>query len=183
MNTQHDDKLLEDAARLATDIAPQRDLWPTIAAGIQAPRTARQPRYFAQAAAVLLLVAATSMLTYTLTKKAPGIVEVPVATQLEVEPAAYSPRYELSSDYTLARDDLQLEMEKELARLSPEARVGVERNLKIIQDAIVEINTALEQEPGNILLQELLQKTYREELNVMRKVGGLTKSVMSRNDI
>jgi len=32
-------------------------------------------------------------------------------------------------------------------------------------------------------LQELLQKTYREELNVMRRVGGLTRNVMLRNDI
>ena len=38
-------------------------------------------------------------------------------------------------------------------------------------------------EPSNALLQELLLKTYREELAVMRKVGGLTQDVMLRNDI
>ena len=35
----------------------------------------------------------------------------------------------------------------------------------------------------NTLLQDLLMKTYHEELKVMRKVGGVTQSVMSRRDI
>ena len=74
-------------------------------------------------------------------------------------------------------------MDLELDRLTPEARVEVEENLALIRNAITEINLALEDEPDNALLQELLLKTYREELMVMRKVGGLTQNVMSRNDI
>ena len=53
----------------------------------------------------------------------------------------------------------------------------------LIKPAIAEINAALEEDPHNALLQELLLKTYREELNVMRQVRGLTRDVMSRNDI
>jgi hypothetical protein len=74
-------------------------------------------------------------------------------------------------------------MDMEMAKLSPEARANVEENLAVIRGAIVEINAALEQEPGNVLLQELLMKTYREELAVMQRVGGLTQDVMLRNDI
>jgi len=89
----------------------------------------------------------------------------------------------LSSEYQTARTTLKAEMDKELARLSPEARAGVEQNLAVIREAIAQINAALEREPGNELLHELLLKTYREELDVMRKVGGLTQDVMLRNDI
>ncbi|MCH7834978.1 MAG: hypothetical protein IH911_07890, partial [Proteobacteria bacterium] len=70
-----------------------------------------------------------------------------------------------------------------LARLSPDARAGVENNLQVIRDAINDINGALEHEPDNALLQELLLSTYHQELRVMRNVGGLTHRVMSRNDI
>ena len=69
------------------------------------------------------------------------------------------------------------------ARLSPEERDDVERTLVVIREAIDDINAALATDPDNAYLQELLQRTYREELTVMRRVGGLTRDVMLRNDI
>lgn len=183
MNELNDDKLMQDAAKLATAIAPERDLWPGIETAIAEPARRRWTLHFAQAAAVFLLVAASSLITYTLTKTEPTIIEVPVAGGLVLEDASFGAEYELSNGFKLARSNLQVQMDRELARLSPEARVGVEENLQLIRNAIAEINTALEAEPGNVLLQELLLSTYREELAVMRKVGGLTQDVMSRNDI
>ena len=74
-------------------------------------------------------------------------------------------------------------MNAELERLSPTAREEVEQNLAMIRGAIGQINAALAEEPDNPLLQELLRQTYREELTMMRRVGGLTQHVMSRKDI
>ena len=182
MTTQFDDKLMADAAKLARAIAPEQDLWPGIEAAIARPRRSRKP-YFAQAAAVLLLVGGSSFVTYTVMDSDPVIVERPVDSNLEVEQAAYADPFELSSGYHRARTSLQAHMDQELARLAPDARAGVEQNLAIIREAIAQINAALEREPGNALLQELLLKTYREELEVMRKVGGLAQDVMLRNDI
>ena len=182
MTTESDDKLMIDAAKLARGIAPERDLWPDIEAAISKPRRSRTP-YFAQAAAVLLLIAGSSFVTYTVMDTDPVIVERPVNTELGVEKASYGSQFGLSSEYQTARTTLKAEMDKELARLSPEARAGVEQNLAVIREAIAQINAALEREPGNELLHELLLKTYREELDVMRKVGGLTQDVMLRNDI
>lgn len=183
MTTEFDDKLSANAARLAKDIAPERDLWPEIEAAISAPQRRRFSPYWAQAAGVLLLVAASSILTYSLTRTDPVIIERPVPADLSLQTASFGGGYELSSGYMLARTNLQAQMDRELDKLSPAARAGVEQNLQVIRDAITEINAALEQEPGNVLLQELLLRTYREELAVMRKVGGLTQDVMSRNDI
>jgi hypothetical protein len=73
--------------------------------------------------------------------------------------------------------------EQEFERLSPEQRQDVEQSLEVIRGAINDINEGLQQDPDNTLLQDLLMKTYHEELNVMRKVGGVTQSVMSRRDI
>jgi len=183
MNTEFDDKLFANAARLAKDIAPERDLWPEIADAIAAPPRRRLAPQWAQAAGVLLLVAASSILTYVTTREDPVIIERTVPADLSLQTASFGSEHELSSGYKLARTNLQAQMDRELDKLSPAARAGVEQNLQVIRDAITEINAALEQEPGNVLLQELLLRTYREELAVMRKVGGLTQDVMSRNDI
>ena len=75
------------------------------------------------------------------------------------------------------------QLDAELQRLSPEAREEVRTNLAMIRGAIGQINAALAEEPDNPLLQELLLQTYREELALMRRVGGLTQHVMSRRDI
>lgn len=186
MNTTADneDRLMRDAARLAREISPERDLWPEIEAEIGVvPARRRWPSYFAQAATVLALIGGSSFLTYQVTKTEPTVVEVPVVGEYAVRSAAFGGNYELGSGYRLAHSSLQTRMDRELAKLSPEAREGVEANLEVIREAIAEINAALEEEPGNVLLQELLMRAYREELSVMRKVGGLTQDVMLRNDI
>lgn len=190
MSTDFDDKLMADAARLARDIAPQRDLWPGIEAAITRPadaalragRPGRTP-WYAQAAAAVLLVAGSSLLTYVVVDRQTVTVQQPAPAGLVLESASFGGQYELSGGYKLARTNVQAQMELELRKLSPEARAEVEENLAVIRGAIDEINAALAREPGNTLLQDLLFKAYREELAVMRKVGGLTQDIMLRNDI
>jgi hypothetical protein len=184
-NTQTDDKLMAEAARLQTEIAPERDLWPDIEAAIAEPQrqSKRWTPYFAQAAAVVLLVGASSTITYKMTKDDNDVSPVIATMDLDSEFTSFGNNFELGQGFQDARSNLATQLDIELDRLAPEARTGVEENLAVIRDAITEINSALEQEPDNVLLQELLLRTYREELTVMRKVGGLTQRVMSRNDI
>lgn len=183
MNTETDDKLMADAARLAKAVAPERDLWPAIEASINAPRERQPMPWYAQAAAVLLLVGGSSAVTYIVTKQETNVSPVATNGGLVLESASWGGEYEMSVDYKLARRGLREQLAEELERMSPEARVEVEQNLQVIRDAIAEINTALEAEPDNVHLQRLLLRTYREELAVMQHVGGLTQNVMSRNDI
>ncbi len=58
--------MMTAASQLATGIEPQRDLWPGIerARTETAPRRSRWTPAFAQAAAIVLLVGASSGLTY-----------------------------------------------------------------------------------------------------------------------
>ena len=183
MNNETEDKLMAQAARLSTEIAPERDLWPDIAAAIEAPqRRSRWMPYLAQAAAVVLLVGASSSITYVMTKGGINVSPVFLPVPLQSEIVSFG-NYQLGQGFQNARNNLAAQMDLELDRLSPEARAEVEENLAVIRNAISDINSALEEEPDNVLLQELLMKTYREELTVMRKVGSLTQNVMSRNDI
>jgi hypothetical protein len=179
---ERDDKLIAAASSLATEISPEQDLWPGIARAIAQPKRSRRTPVFAQAAAVVLLIGASSGLTYFAVKDQQRIIEV-VPSGLVFEQASFGGRYALGVDYQEARGDLAAQLDVELARLSPEAREEIELNLSMIRGAIAQINEALEDVPDNALLQELLVKAYREELALMQRIGGLTQHVMSRKDI
>ena len=175
-----DDKLDQAARQLTTDVSPERDLWPGIEQAIRTPR--RRTPWYAQAAAVVLLVGASSAVTYVAVKDGGGPM-VSVAPELIFEKAAFGGDYHLGPDFQDARNSLRAQLDAELDRLSPAAQKDIQANLDVIHGAIVEINTALEQEPDNVLLQQKLLRAYREELTLLRRVGGLTRNVMMRNDI
>jgi len=175
-----DDRLDHAARQLATEIAPERDLWPGIEQAIRTPR--RRTPWYAQAAAVLLLVGASSSITYLAVKDDAGP-SVSVPTELVFERAAFGGEYHLGPGFQAARNSLRAQLDVELDQLSQEAQQDVQANLDVIHSAIVEINAALEDEPDNVLLQQQLLRAYRDELALLRRVGGLTRNVMIRNDI
>lgn len=180
-------KLMREARELPQDILPERDLWPSIEAGIDAPAPSFLPwqRYLAQAAAVVLLVGGSSGLTYLAVGGDANRVSPVVQSgsmPLDVSAASFGNQYTLGPDFQDARRDLEGRLERELERLSPAARADVEANMQTIRTAINEISTALSEEPDNVLLQELLLSTYQEELALMRKVNGITSAVMLRED-
>ena len=176
------DDIMLNAGRLSQHIEPERDLWPDIEASLAPARRRNWTPMLAQAASVVLLVAASSAVTYFAVK---GDDSASIAVQPEYvfDRAAFGSDYNLGPGFTDARSGLASKLDTQLARLSPEARDEVEQNLEIIRNAIREINEALAEDPDNAYLQALLLKTYREELTVMRNVSDLAQNVMSRNDI
>ena len=182
MSNEHEDKLMQAAAGLATEIRPERDLWPGIEEAISRPQRSRWTPILAQAAAVVMLVGASSLITYTLVKQEPQVIEV-TRPSLAIDQAAFTNSNFLGEEYRLARGSVSAQLQRELDRLSPEARADVERNLAVIRLAIADINQALSKEPDNELLQELLAKAYREEVAIMQRVGTLAHQVVPRKDI
>jgi len=182
MTEEFDDKLDLAARKLATEISPERDLWPGIAEAIAEPQQSRWMPMLAQAAAVVLLVGGSSAVTYLVVSDNSGPVTA-VAPELVFEQASFGNNYNLGPGFQDARNGLRADLDVEMARMSPEARQDIQTNLDLIHKAIVEINTALEREPDNVLLQQKLLRAYREELTLLRRVGGLTRNVMMRNDI
>jgi hypothetical protein len=183
------DDLMTAAADLATEVKPGRDLWPGIEQAITKPvRPARTMwnTVWAQAAAVLLLVGGSSGLTYlALTDNGDVVTPVAGGPTLVFESASgsFGSQYNLGPGYLDAQRDLAGRLDDELAHLTPEVREAVETNIAAIRTAIAEINVALAEDPDNVLLQELLLSTYREELTVMKQVNGIGLSAMRRGDI
>ena len=178
----NDDKLMKAAGQLSTEISPERDLWSGIAEAIEKPAAQRWSPMFAQAAAVILLVGASSGVTYMTMKDriSPTVIASP---DMVFEQASFGNRYYLGPGFQDARNTLVADLEVELERLSPDAREDIKTNLTLIHSAINEINVALEDDPENILLQERLLNTFHEELALLRRVSSLTRNVMMRNDI
>lgn len=178
-----DDKLMEAARALETEVAPERDLWSDIEAQITKPPRSPWNTIFAQAAAVVLLIGASSGLTYLamINRTPAGTPAVPVAG-LNLDQASFGDDYMLGPDYQDARRSLKSRLDEELLRLSPEARADVVKNLEAIRSVIEEINRALSNDPDNALLQELLLSTYQEELALMMKVDGIANAAMYRTD-
>ena len=187
--TAFEDELMARAQALPKDVAPGRDLWPAIEQAIAAPGAPRGNVWnmvWAKAAAIVLLVAGSSSVTYLMVNE-PGAVTSPVREAptmvFETVSGSFGPRYNLGPDYLDARRNLAGSLEQKLDALPEETRQAVMTNLATIRQAIEDINHALVDEPDNVLLQELLLDSYRDELDLMIKVDGVTSAAMRRGDI
>lgn len=182
------DRLDEALSRLPGGIEPGRDLWPGIAARLEPrsepARVRTVPRWAWAAAAAMVLVVASSIVTATLMRReaavtartapipqtAPGI--APVATGAAT--AAFGPGHRVGPAYLANRRVLARELEGRLARLPPEGREQLAKNIAELRRASAEINAALELHPGDPLLEELLFNIYQDEISVLANVDRLT---------
>lgn len=149
---------------LPREIAPSRDLWPRIEAGL-APR--RRAWVMPVSVAASLLVATLAILLgYRIREIAMPLVQ-PAPTELIR--AALVP----GATYERDREQLLAALPAKLALLPPETQQGVRDSLAAIQLALQQLESALGHEAGNALLQELLIRTQREEMRVLTTVEEL----------
>jgi hypothetical protein len=194
----HDEREADSARRLDAalrelprGLEPARDLWPQIAARIDDARAvapaAGRPRWHWQAAAAVLLVAGSSLLTAALLDRkqpagqtainAPAAAADPAAAGVVAMPAAFGPTGTLDPEYLAARQQLTQVLEQRIAALPPSTRAKLEFNLGEMRRAADEINAALAGLPGDPLLEELLLGTYQDELAMLANVNQLTDSL------
>ena len=163
------DRLDAQLATLQREVPLHRDLWPQIMAELP-PRTAERSapppaperksvrRWFVPAA----LAAGVAVLSVTLWLHRPLQPTTPSSAALRptsplVDPTAFSEvRAALQPDFSAA-----------VARLAPETRERVLRNLDIIRKAEADIAAALAEDPSNPLLLELRQRTHEHEVDLM----------------
>lgn len=188
------DPLDEALASLPENVAPERDLWPQIRSEIEqtpiaAPARPVQSNWFRLAAAVLLVLA-TSFVTYYVTRQSmqPQIArtapEAAAAPQLTGQPASFTfGRERLGAGYMNARAELDKRFQASLAALPPADRAKVEKNLADLRHAADEISATLAQHPSDPLLQDLLMSTYQSELQLLANVSELPTAGSMRTDL
>jgi hypothetical protein len=179
------------AARELPLISPSRDLWDGIAARIDAPVLALQPaagrsaggRRLRMLAAAAALVAATAGTTYVITRASFGSGESQIAG---TQPDDASPRVGDSAghagvvlasdtatnaaDAAFDREVVQLRalLEQRRPNLDSATVAILERNLRIIDQAIAESRAALEKDPGSVLLNRQLHNALGKKVQVLR---------------
>lgn len=162
---------------LARDIPPARDLWPAIAAAIEAERaqssppvvTSRRRQWLPAAglAASVALVAVGVLIGRSFAPPAtPAVAAASGAQDAAVIPAAL----QRDSEYRQQREQLLGEVQVRLQTMAPAERDKVAASLATLRRSIAEIEAALGRDPANALLQELLVSSCQEEMRALTAV-------------
>jgi anti-sigma factor RsiW len=160
---------------------PARDLWPGIAAGIEASRVvelrpapavraARRWMPLAIAAAGVAAVGLGGALWYRGYEQGRATARVVVAERpvpSAVQPAAAS-AVMASPSYSAAVADLERSLEANRSRLDTATVRIVEENLRTIDRAIAESQAAIQRDPANAYLNDQIAANMRRKLALLR---------------
>lgn len=169
-------EVLASAGTLPRSIRPPRDLWPDIAARL-ASRATQPPvrsipwrRWVPLAAAAVLLITVTAIVTVRLSKQGASVAITAPREQPHIEGFA------ADREYVLAAEDLERVLAEGRGRLAPATVAVLERNLALIDAAIVEARAALEADPANADLRALLWGAHRQKIDLLDRATRLTRS-------
>jgi hypothetical protein len=199
MNTRT--SLDEQLAKLESDIAPPRDLWPGVVRGIvrtprAAPRLASAPwiAYAASAAAICFAAALIWVTMYGRPAHTAGdskVAGAPPATAtgeggFPSSRAAASEGLEAAfgeptdPHYVAARADLERTFNQRLKQLDPATRAKIEADLASIRKARDDISKALAAQPDSPLLEQLLASALHDEFDLYDDVVRTTQPTSAR---
>jgi hypothetical protein len=164
---------------LPTDIAPSRDLWPGIAAGISMPMAnteaaARRPapRATFAIAAGIAIAALGGLVGWEAARQMR-----PAATTALAEPVE-APH---TAKYLATRELLEASYRQRVTLLAPTTRLRIERDLRTVRQAIADIRAALAADPDSRVLSELLASTSQQELDIYAAVATGTAQLTPGN--
>jgi anti-sigma factor RsiW len=178
----HLEALLAAAAAEPTKIPPPEDLWSSIRARIESGKIAAiaggpsgpaptQPWWASTGAALgtaAVLVLVTATITAILLSPEPQVVAPGTSSGPIVAPVNAPVQVSmLIANYEGLTNRLAQEFARLRHRLPPEAVASVEGNLRVVDEALAEIQEVLDQEPDNAALLQLLATTYRQKVSVL----------------
>ena len=169
--------VLADVHALPPGVRPARDLLPGIHAALAAGKatpidtwrtrslwSARVPL----AAAAILLVVASVVVTRFLDQRGPaGSAYTPQPNGSSV--LVSQQVNELETRYEGAIAELQQMIDAQRAQLSPATVRVLEENLRVIDRAIRESRAALQADPANEMVNEMLWSAYEKKLELLRR--------------
>jgi hypothetical protein len=155
--------LFDRTAALPRSIEPPRDLWPAVDAALDPPAKAVRLRPRARSRSLLLVAAGVALVVVTagVTSLLQRDWDTAMARKLKgLQPPAGT---EVGPEATT--EDLLRALEAQ--DLPPETMAIVQRNLAVIDVAIAELETALEQDPDNDELARMLVSVHRKKAELV----------------
>jgi len=172
MNVGNDESLRKAAERLPRDIAPDRDLWPGIAARIGSKRRSHSLWAYGVAASLFVAVGAASV-WFGLARQAPGAGAAPQLAAAPSPEAAYFAQRAAFAENTV----------QNTPNLAPATREVILKNLRVIEGSMQQIEQALEQDPNNPRLRALLYDLYQNEARLLAATQQIQAQTTQRNDL
>lgn len=173
-------QLLAATAELPRNLESERDLWPQIAGRLEPRSTVARPRpgkqsWWLQAVAALFFMMIGSFLGRLAPGAGPRSVEDSPSVEVSLaswEEGSVSDGFGLAeAEFLRAKETLWLLALRRQDGLSPVTSKVVERNLRILDKAIEELRTALENDPGNPGLESLLLNHHRRGVDLLQRLA------------
>jgi anti-sigma factor RsiW len=171
-------------ARATTYREPRHDLWPKLAATLTPTQRTRRPRVLsftvgrlALAAGIIAVIAgglAWTIATRQSASRTPDIASTRPAPRTPVAPAAVGPAAVAVASYREAASDLERALAAGRGTLRPETMQVIEANLRAIDVAIAQADSALRQDPGSEYLNQYLVATMQRKLKLLRHAVAIT---------
>lgn len=181
--------LRAQTSRLPRTVEPRRDLWAGIERRLESswrqrwrsgtwfPGQLWHPASLAAAAAVVALGLGLWLWRgEPLSTRAPDATRATAPAAVIDDEGRNQTRAELArfeDGMLLAHQDLLTAVQSRSDRLSPETQAAVEENMRIIDQAIGQIRTALEEDPLNQRLNMQLAAQYQHEVHLLKRVSGV----------
>jgi len=179
--------LIAEARALPKSVSPARDLWPDIldrleggeeeiSAEEKADSRAWWSRYgFLAAAAVLIAIITVFLATSFFMEREDPSLQFAEDGSIQVLPAATAPEDIVlaEAEYLTASEKLLQVLNERGDSLSPKTLAVVRQNIGLIDSAIGEIKGALEKDPANPQLNQLLLATYQRQLKLLKRATAL----------
>ncbi len=156
-------------------VADPGDLWPSIRARIEqekvlplrehVPARATRPRLLWAAAGI---AAAAMIVTGILVRRGPPPATLESTLPPGVTPAALA---ESTSVYEEQARFLLNQLELRRALMRPQTASSIDHDLRVIDDAIAELERAIERDPRNMALRALLASSYKQKVDLLKRVA------------
>ena len=161
---------------LAQSVPPSRDLWPAIAAAIEADRLASLPvahrrrSAWLPAAGMAAAVALVAIGVFIGQSFGPSTPTIVVDNHSATGANGVITASLRDAEYRKQRSELLVEVNARLKTMPAAERDKVAASLATLRRSIGEIEAALGRDPANALLQELLVNTSQEEMRALTTV-------------
>lgn len=164
--------LLAAARQLGPEVAPGRDLWPTVESRLESERSTARQWWLQLAAAGIALVILSVPLSVWWTGRNVDDSRATIEHELPTPSVSTQAQLARSEDgVLLPRTDLVIAIESRRDVVAADTLLVLEENMDLLDRAIGEIRTALEEDPQNLRLRMLLAARYQQERKLLQKVS------------
>jgi anti-sigma factor RsiW len=156
---------------------PLDELWSPIRARIEAtkvvaldaasPRPKERPLVLLAVAAAAAVVLATTLVIRVRPHEQQSAAIAQIAPDSSVLRAVADSTKAYEAEAQILLDRLQIQR----ATMRPDAVAAVERNLRTVDVAIAELEDAIARDPNNPALRQLLATSYRQKVELLKRVG------------